>query len=253
MFLLTSQTILASTTSLLTAAKKTQVPVLEFSKLNETGENLDVFVVNHPDRNLAAVFYTSGSTGIPKGVRLDHKTILQRLNWQSIRYPYGLQEVGCFKTSLTFVDSISEIWGPILSGQSLHIVPKQVLQDTEKLIEVLEDAKITRLVLVPSLLKAILTVLKYREATSNGPPILTNLKMWICSGEVISSELLLEFYQVFPEGTKICNFYGSTEVMGDVTYAEFESRTEVKDSLLDNKVPIGMSYLKFGSILTKSL
>lgn len=240
-FLLTSNTILASTTSLVAAAEETKVPVLDLIKLKSEHLTTEVLDANHNGRDLAAVLYTSGSTGIPKGVRLDHKTILRRLYWQWIRFPYEPQEVGCFKTALTFVDSIPEIWGPILSGKPLQIVPKEVLQDTEKFIEVLEGAKVTRLVLVPSLLKAILTIFNQCKRRNNcTPSLLTYLKMWVCSGEVLSSELLLDFYRVFPKGTRICNFYGSTEVIGDVTYAEFKSRTEVIDSLIENKVPIGI-------------
>jgi non-ribosomal peptide synthetase component F len=63
--------------------------------------------------------------------------------------------------------------------------------------------------------------------------------MWVCSGEVLTGELLLEFYDCFPPGTIICNYYGSTEVMGDVTYAAFRSREDVLASFIDDKIPIG--------------
>lgn len=68
---------------------------------------------------LGLVLYTSGSTGIPKGVRLPHSIVLNRLRWQWECFPYSLTEtVGVFKTALTFVDSVSEIWGPLLNGNS---------------------------------------------------------------------------------------------------------------------------------------
>lgn len=67
---------------------------------------------------LAIVLYTSGSSGIPKGVRIPHKVILNRLEWQWDRFPYSSTEKNCvFKTALTFVDSVSEIFGPLLSGE----------------------------------------------------------------------------------------------------------------------------------------
>lgn len=69
------------------------------------------------DCDLAIVMYTSGSTGVPKGVRITHKVILNRLQWQWNTFPYTKQEtVGVFKTALTFVDSVSELWGPLLNG-----------------------------------------------------------------------------------------------------------------------------------------
>ena len=103
--------------------------------------------------------------------------------------------------------------------------------------------------MVPSLLKAILTLLKSRDGRTGGSPSasgnqrypLEHLKMWVCSGEVLTGELLLEFYDCFPPGTIICNYYGSTEVMGDVTYAAFRSREDVLASFIDDKIPIGES------------
>lgn len=69
-------------------------------------------------KHLAVVLYTSGSTGVPKGVRLPHEVILNRLQWQWNTFPYKPQEtVTVFKTTLTFVDSVAELWGPLLCGK----------------------------------------------------------------------------------------------------------------------------------------
>lgn len=68
---------------------------------------------------LAIVLYTSGSTGVPKGVRMPHSILQNRLQWQFEAFPYGADErTGVFKTALTFVDSVSEIWGPLLNSES---------------------------------------------------------------------------------------------------------------------------------------
>lgn len=54
------------------------------------------------------------------GVRLPHSVIMNRLEWQWETFPYSATEsIGVFKTALTFVDSISEIWGPLLTGNFL--------------------------------------------------------------------------------------------------------------------------------------
>ena len=73
---------------------------------------------------LLCVIYTSGSTGRPKGVRLNHRTAMNRLCWQWTDIPFGEDEVGCFKTSLLFVDSIVEIFSCLLKLIPLVIAPK---------------------------------------------------------------------------------------------------------------------------------
>lgn len=77
------------------------------------------------------------------GVRIPHSVVLNRLNWQFKTFPYGANEKVCvFKTALTFVDSVSEIWGPLTTGLSLLIVPKIFTKDPEKFIDILERYKV---------------------------------------------------------------------------------------------------------------
>lgn len=90
------------------------------------------------------------------------------------------------------------------------------------------------MVLVPTLLRSILMYLSLDRSIRP----LQSLKLWVCSGETLSKELASQFFQYFEDqdGYKLANFYGSTEVMGDVTYFVLESLGQV--NMLPT-IPIG--------------
>lgn len=212
------------------------IPTQTYEELSEQArtQSDEILELEEDSEQLAIVLYTSGSTGIPKGVLLRHATVLNRLHWQWRELPYGADETRCiFKTALTFVDSVPEIWGPLLRGRMLVIVPREVTKNPETFVQVLEKHKIQRLVLVPSLLQSMLMYLNLQ----NKQDLLPSLKLWICSGETLSIALADKFFVTFHGDNRIlANFYGSTEIMGDVTYHIMRDRNDLK---LAEKVPIG--------------
>ena len=197
----------------------------------------------------AYVIYTSGSTGTPKGVVGLHTGAVNRFAWMWSTYPFGADEMSCVKTSLSFVDSVWEVFGPLLKGTPSTIIPEQVTKDPQLLVQTLADNHVTRIVLVPSLLKDIL------DLDPNLQSHLPDLKLWSSSGEPLSRELADRFRQCLPNG-KLLNLYGSSEVSADATCYETR-KTESSGSisigrpiyntqiyLLDSRlqpVPIGIS------------
>lgn len=68
---------------------------------------------------------------------------MNRLYWQWAELPYGPTESCCvYKTALTFVDSVCEIWGPLLQSRTLVIVPRNVTKNPEKFIKLLNKYKV---------------------------------------------------------------------------------------------------------------
>ena len=117
----------------------------------------------------------------------------------------------CQKTSLSFVDSIWEIFGPLLHGISTVILPDEVVKDPPHLIHTLVEQRVTRIVLVPSLLYVVL------DTALDLPVHLPHVKYWISSGEALPLELAERFLSQVPDSV-LLNLYGSSEVAADATY-----------------------------------
>ncbi|MEH2354899.1 amino acid adenylation domain-containing protein [Nostoc sp.] len=177
--------------------------------------------------HLAYLIYTSGSTGTPKGVLGTHRGTVNGLHWLWKTYPFIPEEVCCQKTAISFVDSVWEIFAPLLQGIPTVIINNTTLLDPQLFIETLAHHKVTRIILVPSLLRLLLD--NYTHLINK----LAQLKLWITSGEALSVKLVKTFQKLIPFA-KLINLYGSSEVSANATYYD--------TSLLPDKansVPIG--------------
>ena len=172
----------------------------------------------------AYVIYTSGSTGRPKGVVGTHRATVNRLRWMWRTWPFAEDERCCHKTTLAFVDAIWEIFGPLLGGVPLVLFGSDTTRDPRVLYDLIERERITRLVLVPSLMDALLT---------HGLP--PSVRVWSLSGETFTGSLHHRLYQrlaTMNNAPTVLNLYGSSEVTADVT-----CHTVQPD---DGPVPIGL-------------
>lgn len=188
--------------------------IIEIINLNDhqvVCQPLNKLQTSVQNTSVACVIYTSGSSGQPKGVVLNHAGIVNRLYWMWETYPFTEDEVNAVKTSIGFVDHIWELFGALNKGIVSVIISKAVVLDLDAFINLLQAEKVTRLVLVPSLLRTLLNKL-YEDKIN-----LFYLLYWTSSGDFLPVSLVLEFYKIFPAGThKLFNIYGSTEVTADV-------------------------------------
>jgi amino acid adenylation domain-containing protein len=161
----------------------------------------------------ACILYTSGSTGRPKGVPISHAALSNRLGWMWERYPWQPEEVGCQKTSPVFVDFLWETFGALLGGIPLLCLSSETVTDIPRLVDLLERHKVTRLVLVPSLL----TEMHRLPGGLTGR--LPALRFLTSSGEALTPGLAVETFKTLPSVT-LLNLYGSTELTADATWHE---------------------------------
>jgi amino acid adenylation domain-containing protein len=195
---------------------------------------------------LAYVIYTSGSTGKPKGVLAPHTSMVNRLLWMRESFPPADDDLSCQRTPLSFVDSLTETLGPLISGCPLKLIGEDSTRDLDRLMFEIHASRATRLVIVPSLLSRLV-------ANIHAAEWLATLRTCFVSGEPLKASLAREFARVLPR-CQLVNLYGSSEIAGDVTFhapspghvdeAIGRPLPNVTCYVLDNKlqpVPLGVS------------
>ena len=164
--------------------------------------------------SLAYLIYTSGSTGKPKGVLGCHRATINRFAWMWKTFPFESGEVTCQRAPLNVVAAVWEIFGPMLQGIPVVIIPDPVVKNPFLFVNTLDAHRVTRLVVVPSLLRALL------DSVQTLGEKLPNLKYCTSSGEALPVGLAQRFVKSVPHA-KLLNLYGPTEMASDVTYFEF--------------------------------
>jgi amino acid adenylation domain-containing protein len=190
--------------------------------------------------DIAWVLYTSGSTGVPKGVMGTHDNILNRCRqiWET--HPYRSGEVAIQNTRLSVIDSIWELWAPLAQGTPVVLLDEQKSCELRYLIDSWQDYGISRICLVPSLLNEILDA--FPDLRTRVP----KLHQWITSGEMLTARTVRRFYRVLPEAV-LYNQYGLTESSADVT--TYDTRSLPVHAGDDEIIPVGQMFDGVGAML----
>ena len=177
-----------------------------------------------PDQPLLMV-WTSGSTGSPKTPVLTQRGLRNRLLWDRTAFPREPRPRALLKTSPAFVDSVAELLQPFVDGFPAVVPDPDDARAPSALLRLLHTAGPTRLVLTPSLLRALLDAADDAEgaaehdrdtddAPTGTPWPLYRLHL---SGEPLAADLLPRLRPRLRPDAVVLNLYGAAEVTADVT------------------------------------
>jgi len=195
------------------AVVSTQLPDTPAEANTENKENTNTVNAITLPNDSCYLMYTSGSSGKPKAVIGTHRATLNRFQWMWDEYPFQMGERSCQRASVTFVDAIWELFGPLLQGVPVIIASADASQVPAEVARFLKLHHITRLHIVPTILQLLLDELEHSAVS------LPTLKFCFVSGEPLNASLAARLYNILPN-CRLINLYGSTEVSADVTAAE---------------------------------
>ena len=167
-------------------------------------------------RNLAYVIYTSGSTGKPKGAMVEHDNVVRLFESTEAWYRFGASDVWTMFHSYAFDFSVWEIWGALLYGGRLVIVPYWVSRNPEAFHELMGREGVTVLNQTPSAFRQLVRV--DEEAKEEAREKL-RLRYVIFGGEALDlGDLRPWWARHGDQRPSLVNMYGITETTVHVTY-----------------------------------
>ncbi|MCV7382629.1 non-ribosomal peptide synthetase [Mycolicibacter longobardus] len=209
-----------------------------------TGADLPV---PQPDDPMFLVF-TSGSTGVPKGVLGTHRSMSARLNWQLAHYPVDGEDIRLAQSSMTFLEGGMEMLAGLAAGATMILADDNEFRDPEALARLIVDKRVAQVTAVASLVSVLADSGGSARLDGGepklGPPhepggALRGLRRLVCSGEPVSADLLARLGEVLDSKTQLLNNFGATETSGAVVRGELAPPTPK----LGRPIPGAQAYL----------
>lgn len=226
--------------SMIITKQKLELPEAMFNKNIVFYDYLDQYTENFPifnpeprsnESDLAYIIFTSGSTGKPKGVMTEHRNVTRLYENTKNLFNFDHNDVWCLFHSIGFDFSVWEVWGALLFGGHLVIIPYEVSRSTEAMLELITDRQVTVLNQTPSMFRQII-----KEHTKNKKHHEFSLRHIIFGGERFDTNLIKPWVELHGfNKPKLVNMYGLTESTIHATYKEI---TE-EDMLKPEVSPIG--------------
>jgi amino acid adenylation domain-containing protein len=175
--------------------------------------------------SLAYIIYTSGSTGQPKGVMVNHRSVLARLDWMVGEYKVSPDDCFIQRHPYSFDVSVWEYFLPLFCGSRLLLLPPGGHKDLALMRREMEKYQVTIACFLPSMLSMFLD----EPGIEHLRP---HLRLMLCGAETMQSDLPHRYYTHF--GGRLDNLYGPTEACIHCTYWRCVNAT-----LTSGPIPIG--------------
>ncbi|MCP5050753.1 MAG: amino acid adenylation domain-containing protein, partial [bacterium] len=183
--------------------------------------------VGHP----AYVMYTSGSSGTPKGVLVEHRTIVNTLIWRKNYYDYQPGDVSLRNPPYFFDSSVTDIFTPLLGGARLVLVPEEKKTDLGTLKQVIPSHNVSHFIAVPAFYNVMLEEISHA---------LIHVKHICVAGEHFPDQLIRKHFDKLPQ-VRISNEYGPTE--NSVNTTAYELKPDSTKALIGKPISNAQVYV----------
>ena len=181
------------------------------------------------DTDLLYVLFTSGSTGVPKGVTINHRAVIDYIDW--VTEAFGITEKDSFGNQAPFYfdNSILDIYSTLKTGATTYIIPKTLFAQPVPLLEYLKEKRVSTIFWVPSALIVVAKLKAFRNVDLSD-----TLRRVLFCGEVMPNKQLNVWRKYLP-GVQYANLYGPTEITDACTFYMVD-----REFLDEEPLPIGV-------------
>jgi len=192
------------------------VTKLLFEDVEAEGHVADDLGMDVRPNQLAYVYFTSGSTGEPKGAMCEHDGMVNHLYAKIEDLGIGPGDVVAQTAPQCFDISLWQLVSALLVGGRTHIVGQDRILDLERFVDTIEGGGVAVFQVVPSYLDAVVAYLDGK------PRALPSLRCVSATGEALKPELIRRWFAVMPD-VKLVNAYGLTETSDDTNHEVMSS------------------------------